>query len=387
MKIAMMLCLLVLTAETSWAAFDDYQRFRKGMYEFEAETQYFKTDANYTDGGGSYQKLLYGQSFEIFNFYLKSSYDFSKNSSFYGSLDLANATSNGLTTARSNSSVTGAYLGYAYRPYNEAFDLVTDFNVLIPFQKTDQNTDTAINSEGVIEATGLLRAQKDFTTFSALGYAGVTYRQARSSLVPWGIGVEANYAKWAWGGKVFGYQSVTDDPDTKNKIQRTIVTDRVNASSLYFYSVNPSVVDSEAWVRFKFDNAWALTVGGGTTITGSNTAAGFHAGATIKYSWDSEPSYYMKPGVSTQEDGLSSERKVPKFKEETDDGVNQKLFQKKGITPGAPAPRPGGDMTPAADNVAMKKAGPQPTPAQIEAGDGGEVQLKLKRKRKKKPTS
>lgn len=72
MKIAMMLCLLVLTAETSWAAFDDYQRFRKGTYEFEFETQYFKTDANYTDGGGSYQKLLYGQSYEIFNFYLKS---------------------------------------------------------------------------------------------------------------------------------------------------------------------------------------------------------------------------------------------------------------------------------------------------------------------------
>lgn len=287
---------------------------------------------------------------------------------------------------RSNSSVTGAYLGYAYRPYNEAFDLITDFNVLIPFQKIDQNTDTVINAEGVIEATGLLRAQKDFATFSALGYIGVTYRQARSSLVPWGVGVEANYAKWAWGGKFFGYQSVTDDPDTNNKIQRTIVTDRVNASSLYFYSVNPSVVDSEAWVRFKFDNVWALTVGGGATLTGANTAAGYHAGVAIKYSWDSEPSYYMKPGISTQEDGLSSERKVPKFKEETDDGVNQKLFQKKGITPGAPAPRPGGDITPAADNVAMKKTGPQPTPSQIEANDGGEVQLKLKKKRKKKPT-
>lgn len=386
MKIAMMLCLLVLTAESSWAAFDDYQRFRKGTYDFEFETQYFKTDANYTDSGGSFQKLLSGQSYELINFNLKSRYDWSKRSSMYGHLNIANATSNGLTLSRSNSTLTGAVLGYAYRPYSEGFDLITDFYTLIPFQKIDQNTDTVINSEGVIEATGLLRAQMDFTTFSALGYIGVTYRQARSALLPWGAGVEANYAKWGWGGKIFGYQSVMDDPDTNNRVQRTIVTDRVDATSLIFYSVNPSVIDSEIFARFKFSNAWALAVGGGTTLTGASTAAGFHAGASLKYSWDSEPSYYMKsPGGASPEDNLSSERKVPRFKEEIDDGVNQKLFEKKGTPPPAPTPRPGGDMTPAAENVAVRKVGPQPTPSQIqESSNGGEVQLKLKKKRKKR---
>jgi len=390
MKIAMMLCLLVLAAESTWAAFDDYQRFRKGTYDFGVETQYFKSNANYTESGGSYKDLLGGQSFEIFNFNLKSRYDFSKRSSMYGHLDIAYANSVGLLTTRSNSTVTGAVLGYAYRPYSEDFDLITDFYTVIPFQKIDQNTDSVINSEGVIEATGLLRAQMDFATFSALGYIGATYRQARSALLPWGVGLEANYAKWGWGGKVFGYQSITDDPDTDNRTQRTIVTDRVDASSLYFYAVNPSVIDSEVFVRFKFDNVWALTVGGGSTISGTSTAAGYHAGASLKYSWDSEPSYYLKnPALYTKEVNQSSEKKVPEFKEEIDDGVNQKLFQKKGTTPPAPTPRSGSDMTPAADTVAVKKVGPQPTPAQFqEASDGGEVQLQLKRtKRKKKPKS
>lgn len=386
MKIAMMLCLLVLTAESSWAAFDDYQRFRKGTYDFEFETQYFKTDANYTESGGSYQKLLSGQSYEIFNFYLKSSYDLSKRSSMYGNLNIANATSNGMVLSRSNSTVTGAVLGYAHRFYDEGFDLVADFYTLIPFQKIDQNTDTVINAEGVIEATGLLRGQVDFPTFSALGYVGATFRQARSALLPWGAGLEANYTKWGWGGKIFGYQSISDDPDTSNRIQRTIVTDRVDASSLLFYSVNPSVIDSEVFARIKFDNVWTLAFGGGATLTGTSTAAGYHAGVSLKYSWDSEPSYYMKnPGATTPEDNLSSEKKVPRFKEETDDGVNQKLFQKKGTTPPAPTPRPGGDITPAADNVAMKQVGPQPTPAYQEPSNGGEVQLKLKKKRKKRP--
>lgn len=387
MKIAMMLCLLVLAAESSWAAFDDYQRFRKGTYDFEFETHYFKTEANYTESGGSYQKLLSGQSYELFNFLLKTRYDLSKRSTLYGSLNLANATSNGLTMNRSNSTVTGAILGYGHRVYDQGFDLIADFYTLIPFQKIDQNTDTVINSEGVIEATGLLRAQMDFTTFSALGYVGLTYRQARSALLPWGAGIEANYAKWGWGGKIFGFQSITNDPDTSDRIPRTIVTDRVDASSLVFYSVNPSLIDSEVFARFKFDNVWALTVGGGSTITGTSTAAGYHAGVSLKYSWDSEPSYYMKnPGAATQEDNLSSERKVPRFKEEIDDGVNQKLFQKKGTTPPpAPTPRSGGDMTPAAENVAVRKVGPQPTPSQVqETSNGGEVQLKLKKKRKKR---
>jgi hypothetical protein len=394
MKIANILscCLLILnilalTTETAWASFDDYQRFRKGTYDFEIESQYFKTDANYTSSGSSYQTIPYGQSYEIFNIYLKTRYDLSKKSSWYGNLDIANATSYGISYSRSNSSMSDAKLGYAYRPYSDLFDVITDFNVLVPFNEINVNTDTVLNNEGVIEATGLLRVQREFSTLSVFGYIGGTFRQSRSSLLPWGVGLEATYSKWGWGGKVFGYQSVTDDPDTSDKIQRTIVTDRVNASSLKFYSVNPSLIDSEVFLKFKINNTWTLAAGGGASVTGANMAAGYHAGAGLMYSWDSEPSYYLKPSpTSTQEDSLSSEKKVPKFREEIDDGVNQNLFEKKG-TPG-PAPKPGTDLAPANDNVAIKRVGPKPMSEQIrDVPNGGEVQLILKKKKKKKKSS
>lgn len=330
MKIAIMLCLLVLSAEVAHASFDDYQRFRKGNLGLELETQYFTTDANYSSAGNAYQALSFNQSYEIFNVYLKTRYDLSKRSSWYASLDVANATSHGVTTTRSNSSLTGALLGFAYRPYDEALDMITDFNVVVPFQKINENTDSVINSEGVIEATGLLRLQKEFSKASVFGYIGGTFRQGRSALLPWGAGLEAAYPAWGWGGKVFGYQSITDDPDTDNKIQRTLVTDRVDGGSLKFYAVNPAVIDSEAYLKFKFKNTWTLAVGGGATLTGASMAAGYHAGVSLKYVWDTEPSYYLKPTPgSAAEDALSSEKKVPKFKEEIDDGVDQKLFQKR----------------------------------------------------------
>ncbi|HEY8269694.1 MAG TPA: hypothetical protein VIG33_02315 [Pseudobdellovibrionaceae bacterium] len=338
MKIAHLLplCLftlnfLALTSETVWASFDDYQHFRKGTYDLGIETQYFKTEANYASSGSSYHSLPYGQSYDIFNAYLMVRHELSKRSAWYGNLDIANATSYGVGYTRSNSAISDLKLGYAYRPYSDLFDVVTDFNVLIPFNEIDPNTDTVLNNEGVGEATGLLRIQREFSTVSTFGYIGGTFRQSRSSLLPWGLGVEASYLKWGWGGKIFGYQSITEDPDTVNKTQRLIVTDRVDAGSAKFYSVNPSLVDSEVFLKFKIQNAWTLTTGGGMTITGSNTGAGFHVGIGLLYSWDSEPSYYLTP-FSTQEDDLGSEKKVPKFKEEIDDGVNQKLFQKK-VTP------------------------------------------------------
>lgn len=331
---------LVLGSESARASFDDFQHFRKGTYDLAFESQYFKTEANYASSGSSYQSLAYGQSYDIFNAYLKVRHDLSKKSSWYGNLGIANATSYGVNYTRSNSAISDAKLGYAYRPYGDLFDVITDFNVLIPFNEIDENTDTVLNNEGVGEATGLVRIQKVFSTVSAFGYIGGTFRQSRSSLLPWGAGVEANYLKWGWGGKIFGYQSVTDDPGSENKIQRTIVMDRVNAGSTKFYSINPSLVDSEVYLKFKFKNAWTLATGGGMTLTGANTAAGFHGGASLIYSWDSEPSYYLRPG-STQEDDLGSERKVPKFKEEIDDGVNQNLFQKKGTSVPVPAPHSG----------------------------------------------
>jgi len=389
MKIAItliILLLVVLTGEKSLASsYDDYQSFRKGTYDFQLETQFFRSDANYISSGDSFQRLSNGQSFELWDVYFKFRYDLSRRSAWYANVDVATANSTGFDAKRSNSSLASSVLGYAYMIYSDDFDAITDFNMTIPYNQISANTDTVMNSEGVMEGTALLRLQKTYDMFAIYGYGGGTYRQSRSALIPWGAGAELRWNSITLGGKIFGYQTIMDDPDKDNKNQRLIVNDRVNGGSLKFYAVNPSLIDSEIYAKFKMGRSWTLTGGGGTTISGASTASGFHFGLNLAFSWDSQPSYYLRPG-SGSEDDLSSERKVPRFKEETNDGVDQKIFEKKAQPPPAkPRPRPSsGQLAPAEEAVAVRKAPqPEPTPV-INDADGGEVQLKLKRKKKRR---
>jgi hypothetical protein len=378
MKIAntlIMLSVLALSAETSVASsFDDYQKYRKGTYDFELETQYFKSEANYTTAGGTYQKLPTGQSFELIDFLIKARYDFSKRSGLYGNLDIATANSAGYDAKRSNSNLTGGKLGYSYLLYSDELEAISDLSLFVPMNQVSENTDTVMNTEGVIEATALLRLQKDYSGLAPFGYIGGSYRQNRSALLPWGAGLEVRWNDVTLGGKVYGFQSIMDDPDKSKASQRLVVNDRVNGGSLKFYAVNPAIVDSDVYVKFQIARSWAFTAGGGTTITGSADAAGFHAGANITYVWDSQPSYYLRPDTA------------PKFKEETDDGVDQKIFEKKSAPSTKPRPR-SENLNPASEGLVVRRAAaPKPVPeASPEGKDagGGEMQIKLKRKKRK----
>jgi hypothetical protein len=383
MKIAMNLTILVLLAlqgEMARASFDDYQRFRRGSYDFGFETRYEKTTANYLSSGNNYRALPYDQSFELLNFNLKAKYDLSRRSSWYSNLGIASSTSFGVDAKRTNSGVTDATLGYIYMPYNDTFDLLTDFSVLAPFNKISENTDTALNNEGVIQVAGILRLQKEFGWLGGFTYIGGLYRQTRSALLPWGVGVEVGAGPgWSFGGKIFGFQSITDDADTNTKTQRQIVNDRVNGGSLKFYAVNPSWIDSEASIKFQARNGWGVAGSLGTTLTGTNYAAGLHAGAAVLYAWDSEPRYYLKN--STSEDGLGSERKVPKFKEEVNDGVDQKLFEKK-KKPLPPSSENEVTPEPPESNVTVRRVSPKEV-AKAPVETGPEMQLKLRKSKRR----
>ncbi|MBK9324115.1 MAG: hypothetical protein IPM97_14415 [Bdellovibrionaceae bacterium] len=334
MKIAntlMTFFLVALAGEISLgASHNDFQRFRRGTYNFELETQYFKSDANYISSGDSFQRLPTGQWYELWNFLIKARYDLSKSSTWYGHLNVGLANSSGFDANRSSSSLADATFGFAYLLYDDGIDVISDFNILFPFNKISENTDAVMNSEGVIEAGGLLRVQKQFSWYVPFGYLGGIYRQDRSTLLPWGIGSEFQWKTVILGGKIFGYQTIMDDPNKDRKNLRLIVNDRVNGGSLRFYAVNPSLVDSEIYVKFKIGKALSVSVGGGTTLTGSSAAAGFHGTANVTYTWDSQPSYYLRRSneLSTDSD-MDPEKRGPIFKEEVNDGVDQKIFKKR----------------------------------------------------------
>jgi hypothetical protein len=164
-------------------------------------------------------------------------------------------------------------------------------------------------------------------------------------LLPWGIGGRFRIPRVRLGAELFGSQSISDDQDkgTNKELTRAAYINQVDAGSLKFYSINPSLIDTMAYATFFMTPKWSLQANGGMTVAGSNSAAGFHVGGFIRYTFDMTEGYVEKPFVplaspapqersnmyAPVDNSLSSEKKVKKFQEDTDDGVSQEVFKAK----------------------------------------------------------
>jgi hypothetical protein len=198
--------------------------------------------------------------------------------------------------------------------YKGAFSLIPEFSFLYPMVKNEITGDSVPFSEGVMESTGVLNAQIDFKTFKLTGFAGFNYRdQGRSSLFPYGAVAELNFIKWSLGADLKGYASLGFDKDTDNDTARLAYVARTSGGANRYTSVNPNYLELNSWLKIRTSNRWAFKLGGGTTLNGASTAAGWNIAAGI--SFNMVPQNESTPGSD-----------IERFHEETNDGVDQKLF-------------------------------------------------------------
>lgn len=333
----------------SASAFDSYKTFQRDRWDFELSTNYFNSEANYSSSGNE-TSLPSGNSYKLYDFTLGTRYVPKKDWSVMVAINVANADATDSIANRTNSSVTGFYAGFDFLLYSQAFEVVPEVTLLMPVEKIDTAADNALNSEGVLEGRARVTLQKDFGPFLTQAYLGFSYRgDGRSMLVPWGAGGEFKIQNFRIGAEVFGYESVSDDEDTDSEAIRIAYLNTVNAGSMAFYSVNPSIMDTNFYAKWMINRSWTLQVGGGATLAGTNSAAGYHMGAMIRYSWDLVAGYvdsnpkknYEPTAVPTPaspaprkksdpyfyDEPISSERQIPMFRENTDDGVDQKVFK------------------------------------------------------------
>jgi hypothetical protein len=144
------------------------------------------------------------------------------------------------------------------------------------------------------------------------------------------VNAEYSMQKMVLGGEIFGFQSVTDDKDAgqPNEVVRDAMRARTSAGTARFYSIDPNVIDSNFYLKFDVSPKWNIWGAAGMTLSGSNYSNGFHFEAGMKYAFGGTPS---KPAPTTRD------KKVEKFKEDTNDGVDQKMFRP---TPTKPPPPP-----------------------------------------------
>jgi len=239
-----------------------------------------------------------------------------KNWAYWGEVDLAYAQAKSPGTTRTNAGISYAKVGTDYVLYDDSFTLIPEFSFTYPFVKNASNVDAAAIGEGVMELEAKMLAQMRFGNLTMGGFAGFTYRdESRSSLIPYGIYGEWGGRTWSFGGNLRGYSSTSYDKDTNNQIIRQNWATNYNGGSYKFFMPNPQLLETNYWAQVQTTKQMNFLFGFGMTLNGANMANGWTLMAGMTYRF---------PIGNEKEKGDD----LTRFQEETQDGVDQSLFDK-----------------------------------------------------------
>ncbi|MFN7825574.1 MAG: hypothetical protein ACK5P6_09455 [Pseudobdellovibrionaceae bacterium] len=324
---------LILSVSSVAMAWDEYRGYAPGVIDLEFASQYFASDANYTKSGGSFERLPAGYSFSVFTTDLGARYSLSKRWAAYFKSQVAYSQSQDPTTQRTNSSFTSATFGTDWLMIEKQnWELMPEFSFLTPLEKTNLNDNKVLNSEGASEFMGRLVGRLATGSFVHFGYFGYKHRgEGLAGLGLFGLGSEYNHPHFAIGADLTGYSTLYDDEKTDSPADRQPAYN-LSGLSRRFNAINPELLETRVWYRADAGGKWGFQIGGGTTITGKTTAAGWNVFGVLNYRLQGPKIFSSpKPQRPTTPD-------TEKFKEEADDGVDQSLFVLPKPKPAAKAP-------------------------------------------------
>lgn len=330
--IPLIFCMLS-TYQTAFAE-EVYKPFAAGRFDSYLGAEYFSSSANY-DSNGTKQNLITGASFSNISTEMSARYLFWDKFGIYTGLLFNNVqTSNGIRD-RANSAL--AYYSFGadlqvFHSYN--WSVYIDGNYKMANEEINITGDDAIASDGANEAiiSGVVIYQNE--PWRMFGKVGYDYRtEGLSSLVRYGIGGDYAFGSFKLGLDLTGYSTVQDDEKTATSIDRDLVTTRVNGGSRRYYAVNPNSLDAQLYGIYNFGKDFAVKVYAGNTVMGSNSAEGYTAGVTLNWGFG-----MTKKAIKSEDVPNSSNLPDDEagFKVDTNDGVDQGIFQK---SQSAPAPK------------------------------------------------
>lgn len=257
--------------------------FQSGRFDLDWNTRYFYTQANHDSKGNKYTQLGNKKYFENTTSQLYGRWGFNESLVGFGSLSASYSRSETATTNFSTSGLSDGQLGVGYLFAHRYVLAAVEASAAFPFETVGFDTNDPLIGEGSTNFDLKLYCGKSFQSLLLYGYLGATARnEGRSTLMPWGIGIRSKLQYWIFEGLLYGFDSVADDEFTDNAARRSAVTDRVNAGSLYFFAVNPSLIQWEGSVGYKFSSSVHGLVGYGSTITGASSASGYSLLASLR---------------------------------------------------------------------------------------------------------
>ena len=317
-----------------------FRSYRPGRADFNATLDYFKTTANF-NSDGSKTDLLSGTYFQIINTNFGGRYVLIQDFGVTASANVGSSESTDALATRRNSTLNKIFIGADYQIFKTHFwSLTSELSYNYAVEKVDPTSDNTLSSDGADEVKGVLTSALDFDWLVPFGQVGINYRtQGLSTLLLYVGGLELRFDNIKFGGLLTGQATLKDDDNSTKPFLRDVVTGRVNAGSRKFDSVNPTLLDSEIYLKYNFDSNFSLKTFGGYTFLGTNNAVGIHAGTTLTWGFGGEPSSKSNSAVKVKQ----LRRPLPKstisidpndkyFNEDTNDGVNQDYF--KAVSPG-----------------------------------------------------
>ncbi len=326
--ILILICCTFLLPKSLYAD-EVYKAFSVGRFDAFLDTNYFKTLANYGPGGEK-TDLPINSYLQHINLKTQGRYLILNDIGIYSGLNFGNIESFNGTNSRSNSTLTHFFVGADYQFYlSENLSLYADVSADKSNIEVNINQDDALPSNGATELRALFVGTLRGEALKGFGKVGVNQRSdGLSTLLLYGAGIEYQFGNYsALGFELDGSSTVKDDQYTETPLVRDTLTNRVNAGSRIFYSINPNILNSQIYYSYSIDRNLSFKIKAGTTLTGSNSANGYNAGVSINWGFGGYGnSRHKKPKVFI-ENSTSISDEDPGFKIDTTDGVNQDLFK------------------------------------------------------------
>lgn len=310
-----------------------YRVFSVDRFDMGLSTDFFKTESNYDASGGK-QALAAGSNLQLVTLNTSIRYVLFNDLGLYSGLTFNNVQSANALTTRTNSHLAHFYVGGDYQLLSsDSWSLYADVSYAHPNEKIDINQDAALASDAAAEAKVQLTGVFGTESFRGFARAGYDYRtQGLSALLIYGFGAEVIFSDAALGLDFAGYSSASDDEKTSTPSVRETLTNRVNAGSKKFFSINPGLLDGSVYFSYAFNPDFIFKVSAGATVMGSNTADGYHAGVGFNWGFGGGPvktsqGRKVKTPLKKIENKSNLPDSEPGFQIDTQDGVNQDLFK------------------------------------------------------------
>lgn len=305
-----------LWTSTALAKPETFEYQRQGSLRLLSEANYFTTEANYASDGGTFTELQNGRNFKNLQIDVGGQYAFSKRLYLGSALSIANSESYDGSFTRSNSGLTEVKFWAQYIVMVRPLRIIPEVQFWYPFNRVESNTDETLTGEGAMVLQPGSWFIKPFKAFDVFSYLGIKYQdEGRATLLPYRLGLEYNFSRFFVGAGLNGYQTLIDDEDTATPSNKTSITNRVNGMSLKFYSINPSLLEADAWLGMKFSKTSQLRLGLSQTLNGENSAEGLTVHAAIYFELMSPKS--VRKRTAPSEDGFEIQQ----------DKYDESLFQ------------------------------------------------------------